>query len=128
MVSVVVAVLSAVGGVLAGLIPALLVSERRRLLHFVEEEIKLIGAVEDPDAKANLIRGLQATTKRYELLATQTRVEKIRRRLVLAFYPLYVWSLVSGLVVAVGYLGDYSDSQLTWFVGVGLSMLLVGIV
>lgn len=129
MVTVVVAILSTLGAVLAGLLPVLFVSERRRLLKLIKEESAALGEVTDPRAHDLLLKSLRASTTRYHQLASQTKAEKTRRQLFVGIWPVYV-TFISGALLAGtnGLFRDEIASDAVIEISVGLALMLVGAV
>lgn len=71
--------LSVVGGIVALIIPSLLVSQRRRLLNRLVEEAKALDVVKDDSiATANMRIALHATSKAYSDLAVLTTEDRAR--------------------------------------------------
>ncbi|GAB3250812.1 hypothetical protein [Nocardioides dilutus] len=126
MTAVLVAVFSALGGVLAGLVPTIAVSERRRLLRFIRDEAATLKELDgDEDAAAHVRQALGASTSRYRSLAVQTRWSKAVRQFELVRGP-SAFFVAIGLTATVVSLFVEDDTWSVALLAVGVPMGLLG--
>ena len=123
--TVVVALITAVSGVLAGLAPTLMSSSRAKILRLLDEEAKAIEASADEQTRDELVRTRQVTAIEYRRVATLSPSARARRRLLFATPILYITVLVGvALVVAPQTLTDNVSHQQVWRdVGIGILAL-----
>lgn len=81
-----------VTGILAGALPSLLTSRRRRLLKLLSEEADVLDKVKDEMTRDDLIKAMQITSMRYSWTVADTQQKSAREHLI-RFGP-YLLALV----------------------------------
>jgi hypothetical protein len=130
-VTIVASVIALLGGVIAGLVPALAVSERRRLVRFIREEAGAIKELDDPEAQAVMVHALRASTVRYRSLASMTKLDRLSRQAVM-LRPISTVFLAMGLVLTALTFSRWfemtdDDSKYPRALGLGLAGLGVAL-
>jgi hypothetical protein len=114
---------------MAGLVPVLFVSQRRRLLALIEEESRVLGVVTDEATKVHLAKALRATSHAYMRIATLRPHQRARRRMIFIGGPAYFVSVAAGVFnVQRDKLADTEKGQDILFWGSLGVMVLTGLV
>jgi hypothetical protein len=109
-VSVVVALIAGVTGLLAGLLPSLLVSPRRRQLHLMKEENELVDSVADERARDNLLLALRRTSHQYAALVRLIPLQKSKARL-LRYAPYLLALFINGSLLVFAGVGETAKEE-----------------
>jgi hypothetical protein len=121
---VLVSVVSALSGILAGLLPSLFVSERRRRLRYLREESELYNSLTDDETKAHLAKAMRATSRRYAEIAAVTHLQHVKRQ-ARSVVPYAAGVIGSGILLQV--MAIWRDGEITWlFIG-GLAVMTTGL-
>ena len=123
-VGVAVAVVGALGALLAAVVPLAFVTERRRLLRFIRDEGAVVKEIEDEEARGQLLAAIRASSLRYQELATETKAETARRHVVVALAPCYLLLVLgTGLLLGSGLLFDGASIRSARWVGGALLVM-----
>lgn len=120
---VLISVLSALIGALAGLAPSLFMSERRRRLHYLRDESEVYNSLQDSETKQHLADAMRATARRYAEIADITHVKALQRQ-ARAVFPFAGTSIVVGLIIQVT--AFIAEQSITWFFNSGLVIMGIG--
>jgi hypothetical protein len=123
-----VALIGVIGAVIATLIPNLALSERERLLKILVAEQQALASSSAGAGKSHLRQTLRHTAHRYQLLATETKVDRAKRKSDQMRAPTFVLFVAGWCLLGLASNGNNPEGARTFFGSLTFLVFLLAVI